>query len=335
MTSPNGSSPDGSPRFVGAITALVTPFGTDGSLDEAAFRRLVEIQCAAGIDGLLPCGTTGESPTLSEGERDTLVAAAVEIADRRLGGNRPAVIAGTGTNDTAASIRLTKRAAQLGADAALIVAPYYNKPDGRMMDAHFRAIADEGGLPVVVYNVPGRTASNIEADVFLRMAQHPRIVAVKEASANLEQIARICRDRPEHVTVLSGDDAWTLAVLAMGGHGVISVCSNEIPAEMTALCAAGLAGDFGEALRLHERFLPLMLGNFKGGPNPVPVKAAMQLLGLIEDDTLRQPLLPLEEKARAGMAAALREVGLIDEAGQPTSRSLAGAGTSPSGAARA
>jgi 4-hydroxy-tetrahydrodipicolinate synthase len=325
MTSPNGSGSDPSPRFQGAITALVTPFAADGSLDEAAFRRLVEIQCAAGIDGLLPCGTTGESPTLSERERDILLETSVEIADRRLGGKRPAVIAGTGTNDTAASIRLTKRAAQLGADAALIVAPYYNKPDGRMMDAHFRAIADEGGLPVVVYNVPGRTASNIDADVFLRMAQHPRIVAVKEASANLEQIARICRDRPEHVTVLSGDDAWTLAVLAMGGHGVISVCSNEIPGEMAAVCAAGLAGDFAEALRLHERFLPLMLGNFKGGPNPVPVKAAMQLLGLLAGDTLRQPLLPMEDNARAGMASILREVGLLDGEGRPTSNATVAA----------
>ena len=323
MASPNGSAPAASPRFQGAITALVTPFDADGSLDEAAFRRLVEFQCGAGIDGLLPCGTTGESPTLSEAERDRLLVASVEIADRRIGGKRPAVIAGTGTNDTAASIRLTKRAAQLGADAALVVAPYYNKPDGRMMEAHFRAIADGGGLPVVVYNVPGRTASNIEADVFLRTAEHPRIVAVKEASANLEQIARICRDRPDHVTVLSGDDAWTLAVLAMGGHGVISVASNEIPAEMTALCAAGLAGDFAAALRLHERFLPLMFGNFKGGPNPVPLKAAMQLLGLIESDTLRQPLLAMEDKARAGMAATLREVGLLDAAGRRVSAPVA------------
>jgi 4-hydroxy-tetrahydrodipicolinate synthase len=322
MTTRDGSSSGSSPWFSGAITALATPFTPDGALDETAFRRLVEFQCQAGIDGLLPCGTTGESPTLSEAERDRLVAIAVETAERRRGGKRPAVIAGTGTNDTAASIRLTKRAAQLGADGALIVAPYYNKPDGRMMDAHFRAVADEGGLPVVVYNVPGRTASNIDADVFLRMAEHPRIVAVKEASANLDQIARICRERPAHVSVLSGDDAWTLAVLAMGGHGVISVCSNEIPAEMAALCAAGLAGDFAAARRLHDRFLPLMQGNFKGGPNPVPVKAAMQLLGLLETDHLRQPLLPLEDNARAGMAATLREVGLLDDAGRAIGTSM-------------
>lgn len=301
----------------GAITALATPFAADRSLDEAAFRRLVEFQCRSGIDGIVPCGTTGESPTLSADERERLIAASVEIADQRIAGKRPAVIAGTGTNDTAASIRLTKRAAQLGADAALIVAPYYNKPDGRMMDAHFRAVADEGGLPVVVYNVPGRTGSNIEADVFLRLAEHPGIVAVKEASANLDQIARICRERPAHVSVLSGDDAWTLAILAMGGDGVISVASNEIPAEMTALCAAGLAGDFAEARRLHDRFLPLLLGNFRGGPNPVPLKAAMRMLGLLESDVLRLPLLPMDDKGRALMAATLREVGLLDERGSP------------------
>jgi 4-hydroxy-tetrahydrodipicolinate synthase len=309
----------------GAMTALVTPFAADGLLDEAAFRRLVEFQCRAGIDGIVPCGTTGESPTLLANERERLIVASVEIADQRIAGKRPAVIAGTGTNDTAASIRLTKRAAQLGADAALIVAPYYNKPDGRMMDAHFRAIAEEGGLPVVVYNVPGRTGANIEADVFLRLAEHPGIVAIKEASANLDQIARICRERPEHVAVLSGDDAWTLAILAMGGDGVISVASNEIPTEMSALCAAGLAGDFAEARRLHERFLPLMQGNFKGGPNPVPVKAAMQLLGLLESGTLRLPLLPMDDAGNAGMAATLREVGLLDEHGAPVA-SVTGAG---------
>lgn len=303
------------PMLTGAMTALVTPMTPDRELDEAAFRRLVEFQCASGIDGLVPCGTTGESPTLSNNERDRLLAISVEVADRRLGGKRPAVIAGTGTNDTAASIRLTKRAAQLGADAALIVAPYYNKPDGRMMDAHFRAIADEGGLPVVVYNVPGRTAANIDADVFLRLAEHPGIVAIKEASANMDQIARICRDVPDGVSVLSGDDAWTLALMAMGGHGVISVCSNEIPAEMVALTAAAAAGDFREALRIHDRFLPLFQGNFKGGPNPVPVKGAMALMGLLATDTLRLPMLPLDDKGRAAMAATLREAGVLGAAG--------------------
>ena len=151
---------------------------------------------------------------------------------------RVRVVAGTGTNDTAATIRATRRAAELGADAALVVAPYYNRPDGRMLEAHYRAIADEGDLPIVVYNVPSRTGTNVDADTFLRLAEHPRVVAVKEASGNLEQIARICRDRPRDVAVLAGDDAWTLPVLALGGDGVVSVASNEIPGELVALCAA-------------------------------------------------------------------------------------------------
>ena len=215
----------------------------DGTLDEAAFRRLVRWQILAGIDGLVPCGTTGESPTLSPEERERLIATTVEVAAERPSRDRIRVVAGTGTNDTAATIRATRRAAELGADAALVVAPYYNRPDGRMLDAHFRAIADEGDLPIVVYNVPSRTGTNVDADTFLRLAEHPRIVAIKEASGNLEQIARICRDRPRDVAVLAGDDAWTLPVLAMGGDGVVSVASNEIPGELVALCAAAHAGD--------------------------------------------------------------------------------------------
>ena len=155
--------------------------------------------------------------------------------------------------DTAATIVATRRAASLGADAALIVAPYYNRPDARMLEHHFRAVADEGDLPIIVYNVPSRTGTNVPADTFLRLAEHPRVVAVKEASANLEQIALICRDRPSDVAVLAGDDAWTLAVLAMGGDGVISVASNEIPGEMVALCAAARAGDYDSARQIHAR----------------------------------------------------------------------------------
>ena len=192
------------PALRGAFTALVTPFTTDGTLDEAAYRRLVTWQLMAGIDGLVPVGTTGESPTLTVEERDRCIEIAVETVATRPGGRLVPVIAGTGSNDTRASIEATRRAAALGADAALIVTPYYNKPDQRMLDAHFRAIADEGGLPIVVYNVPGRTGANVEADTFLRLAEHPRVIAVKEASANIEQIAVICRDRPRDVAVLSG-----------------------------------------------------------------------------------------------------------------------------------
>ena len=300
------------PRLRGAFTALVTPFTADGAVDETAFRQLVTWQLLSGIDGLVPCGTTGESPTLSPAERERLIAIAVELRDERPWRRRATVVAGTGSNDTAATIRATRRASELGADAALVVAPYYNRPDQRMLDAHFRAIADEGGLPIVVYNVPGRTGTNVEADTFLRLAEHPRVIGVKEASGNVEQIARICRDRPPEVAVLSGDDAATLAVLAMGGDGVVSVASNEIPGEMVALCAAGLGGDWRGARRLHERWLPLILANFRGAPNPVPVKAALALMGLVPTDRLRAPLLSLDIVARDRLAGVLRDFGLLE-----------------------
>ncbi len=306
-----------SPRPIlrGAFTALVTPFTTDGAVDEVAFRRLVRWQVLAGIDGLVPCGTTGESPTLSPDERERLIAVTVEVVHERASRDRIRVVAGTGTNDTAATIAATRRAAALGADAALVVAPYYNRPDGRMLEAHFRAIADEGDLPIVVYNVPSRTGSNVDADTFLRLAEHPRVIAVKEASGNLDQIARICRDRPRDVAVLAGDDAWTLPVLALGGDGVVSVASNEVPGELVALCAAARSGDWEAARRIHERWLPLFQGNFRGGPNPVPAKAAMRLMGLLETDAVRAPLLPIDPDGRAAMAVTLRGLGLLETGG--------------------
>ncbi len=303
------------PTLSGAFTALVTPFTDTGTLDEDAFRRLVRWQVLAGIDGLVPCGTTGESPTLTPAEREWLIATTVAVVSERPSRDRIRVIAGTGTNDTAATIAATRRAAELGADAALVVAPYYNRPDSRMLEAHFRAVADDGDLPIVVYNVPSRTGANVDAATFLRLAEHPRVIAVKEASGNLEQIARICRERPRDVAVLAGDDAWTLPMLAMGGDGVVSVASNEIPSELVALCAAARAGDWDAARRIHDRWLPLFLGNFAGGPNPVPVKGALVLMGLLETDTVRRPLLPLEEGARAAMAITLRTLGLLEAGG--------------------
>ncbi len=303
-----------SPSLRGAFTALVTPFTAAGGVDEAAYRRLVTWQLLAGIDGLVPVGTTGESPTLSPAERDRCVEIAVgAVADH---GAHVPVIAGTGSNDTRASIEATRRAAALGADAALIVTPYYNKPDQRMIDAHFRAIADEGGLPIVVYNVPGRTGTNVEADTFLRLAEHPGVIAVKEASANIEQIAVICRDRPRDVAVLSGDDAAALAVLAMGGDGVISVATNQVPGEVAAMVAAAHAGHWEEARRLHDRYLPLFRANFQGAPNPVPAKAAMLAMGLLEDDALRAPLLPLAGPHRERLTGVLRGLGLVDGGGR-------------------
>ena len=288
----------------GAFTALVTPFNAGEGLDEAALRRFVEWQVAEGIDGLVPCGTTGESPTLSAAERDVIIGTAVDTA--RASGIP--VIAGTGTNVTRTTIAATRRAAELGADAALVVTPYYNKPDQRMLEAHFRAVADEGGLPVVVYNVPSRTGVNVDAATMLRLAEHPRIVAVKEATANLDQMQTILRNRPDGFSVLSGDDSWTLAILAHGGDGVISVASNEIPGPMAALCRAGLAGDFAEARRLHERYLALMRVNFIT-VNPAPVKAALASMGLIENH-LRGPLLPASEAHQAQVETVLREAGV-------------------------
>ena len=299
-------------RLRGAYTALVTPFRPDGTLDADAYRRLVRWQVLAGIDGLVPCGTTGEAPTLTPAEREWLIATAVEVVGEAPSRARVRVVAGTGTNDTAATIAATRRAAELGADAALVVAPYYNRPDGRMLEAHFRAVADEGDLPIVVYDVPSRTGTNVDAETFLRLAEHPRIVAIKAASGNLEQIARICRDRPQGVAVLAGDDAWTLPILSLGGDGVVSVASNQVPSELVRLCAAARAGDWDEARRVHERWLPLFLGNFRGGPNPVPVKAALWRMGLLDGDAVRAPLLPLDDRARAALGSLLRSLGLVE-----------------------
>jgi 4-hydroxy-tetrahydrodipicolinate synthase len=299
--------------FRGAFTALITPFTQDGSIDEPAFRALVRRQIDAGIHGLVACGTTGETPTLSHEEDEWVIATTVEVAAERPSRVRVRVIAGTGSNSTATAITSTRRAAKLGVDAALVVAPYYNKPDQRMLEAHFRAVADEGGLPVIVYNVPGRTGVNVEASTLLRLAEHPRIVAVKEASANMDQIATILRDRPSGFSVLAGDDTWTMPMLALGGDGVICTCSNEIPGPMAALCDAAFAGDWEQARLIHERWFPLMKANFVGGPNPVPVKAAMAMMGLCSD-TLRMPLMPLEDAHRARLRLVLEATGLLGDA---------------------
>lgn len=297
----------------GAFTALVTPFTSGAELDEEAIVRMVERQIDAGIDGLVPVGTTGESPTLTADEDARVIELTVETVRRRGMAGRIPVVAGTGSNDTSSAITYTQRAASLGADAALVVSPYYNKPDQRMLEEHYLALAEEGGLPIVVYNVPGRTGSNVAAETLLRLAAHERIVAVKEASANLEQIMTIARDRPDGFSLLSGDDSWTLAMLGLGGDGVISVASNEVPATMVALCAAAREGDLAEARRIHERHLELFRVNFIG-PNPVPVKAALAQMGLI-NDILRPPLLPLAEPHRTELRRVLAESGLLEPVG--------------------
>ncbi|HEX7497060.1 MAG TPA: 4-hydroxy-tetrahydrodipicolinate synthase [Candidatus Limnocylindrales bacterium] len=300
--------------FRGAFTALITPFTDTGAIDQEAFRSLVRRQIDSGIHGLVACGTTGETPTLSHEEDEWVIATTLEVASERPSRARVRVIAGTGSNSTETAINSTRRAAALGVDAALVVAPYYNKPDQRMLESHFRAVADEGGLPIIVYNVPGRTGVNVEAATLLRLAEHPRIVAVKEASANMDQIATILRDRPADFSVLAGDDTWTMPMLALGGDGVICTCSNEIPGEMAELCDAAFAGDWEQARLIHERWLPLMKANFVGGPNPVPVKAAMSMMGLCAD-VLRRPLLPLDDQYRARLRMVLEASGLLGTTG--------------------
>jgi 4-hydroxy-tetrahydrodipicolinate synthase len=310
-------------QFRGAFTALVTPFTPTGAIDEAAFKSLVRRQIDSGIHGLVACATTGETPTLSHEEDEWVIATTLEIASERPSRARVRVIAGTGSNSTATAINSTRRAARIGADAALVVAPYYNRPDQRMLETHFRAVADEGGLPVIVYNVPSRTGVNVEASTLLRLAEHPQIVAVKEASGNLDQIATILRDRPADFSVLAGDDAWTFPILALGGDGVISTCGNEIPGEMAELCDAAFAADWDHARSIHERWLPLMKANFVGGPNPVPVKAAMAMMGLLSD-SLRMPLMPLEDQHRASLRTILEDAGLLGTEAGTSGRATSG-----------
>lgn len=288
--------------FAGAGVALVTPFKKDESLDEAALRRLVKRQVEGGIDVLVPCGTTGESVTLDSAEHDRVIAITLEES-----GGKP-VLAGAGSNDTRTAIEKTKRACALGAHGILSVGPYYNKPTPDGFHRHFSAIADASTVPVVVYNVPGRTGSNIETKTLLKLAAHGNISAVKEASGNIGQIMEILRDRPKGFEVLSGDDAFTLAVMAGGGEGVISVCANQVPREMHELVAACAKGDFAAGRKLHYRLLNLMNLNFVES-NPVPVKASLAMLGLCEE-VFRSPLAPPTDKTRELLKQALRELGL-------------------------
>ena len=291
----------------GCATALVTPFKSDGAVDVERLTSLVGRQIEGGVRLLVPCGTTGESATLTEEEDRLVIRLTVEAA--RTSGAR--VIAGTGSNSTAAAIEYAREAREMGADAVLVVAPFYNKPTQDGLYAHFRAIAEAvAGLPVVIYNVPGRTASNIAAPTVLRLARDvENIVAVKEASGDLSQIMSILRERPENFRVLSGDDALTLAMIALGADGVISVASNEAPDLMSRLCELALAGSWEEARALHFRLLPLMEINFVES-SPGPVKAAMRMMNLLEEN-FRLPLVPIQEKSRARVREVLAELGLL------------------------
>ena len=293
-------------RFQGTGTALVTPFHSDGRVDEAALVRLVEFQIEAGIDMLLPCGTTGEGATLETGEWERVIALVVEKASGRV-----PVIAGAGCNATARALRLTKRAAELGADGVLSVGPYYNKPTESGYYEHFKAVAEVSDLPVIVYNVPGRTSSNIRAETILRLAELPGIVGVKEASGDLDQIMEIIRHRPEGFRVLSGDDALTLSMIVLGADGVVSVVSNEVPAMFGELVDAALDGAFDRARVLQYRLLPLMRANFIES-NPIPVKAVLAMMGLLEE-SYRLPLTRASNESREALRHIASELGLIEE----------------------
>jgi 4-hydroxy-tetrahydrodipicolinate synthase len=289
--------------FAGAGTALVTPFTRAGALDEAALRRLVRRQVEARIDVLVPCGTTGEAVTMTADEQKRVVAITLEEA-----GSTP-VLAGAGSNDTRTAVERAKSMAALGAHGILSVGPYYNKPTAEGFYAHFAAIADAVTVPIVVYNVPGRTGSNIDTKTQLRLAGHPNITAVKEASGNLTQVMEIIRDRPEGFEVLSGDDASALTFMALGGQGVISVAANQVPGPMHDLVAACARGDFAEGRRIHYRLLHLMDLNFVES-NPIPVKASLAMMGLCEE-SFRLPMVPPSEATREALRAALRELGLL------------------------
>ena len=287
--------------LTGCGTALVTPFTRTGDVDEAALRRLVEWQIAEGVHFLVPCGSTGEAATMTTAEQRRVVEVTVDVAEGRV-----PIVAGAGSNDTARAIALSREMKAAGATHLLHVSPAYNKPPQRGIIAHFRAIADAVDLPIVVYNVPGRTASNVEARTTLALADHPNIVAVKEASGNLAQVTDILRNRPSTFSVLSGDDAMTLAIMAAGGEGVISVASNATPrlvARLVDLCAAG---DFAEARALAMRLTPWFEAAFIDS-NPIPVKAALSMMGKIEN-ALRLPLVPLGDGHVSAVRAALAAV---------------------------
>jgi 4-hydroxy-tetrahydrodipicolinate synthase len=289
--------------FEGILTALATPF-RGGSIDEDALRALVEQQIEAGVAGLVPCGSTGESATLSHDEHRRVVEIVVAAA-----GGRVAVVAGTGSNSTREAIELTTHAREAGADGALLLSPYYNKPTQEGIFRHYEAIARETGFPLIVYNIPGRTASNIAPETLARLARIEHVVGVKEACGNLDQIAHVVALCPSDFAVLSGDDALTLPLLAVGGKGCISTSANVVPERMCALFEAWKAGDAGRAREIHFELLPLFDALF-AETNPIPLKAALELMGLI-DGEIRLPLTPLTEPNRERLQVVLKDLGVL------------------------
>lgn len=292
--------------FTGTGTALVTPFRRDGSLDERTLRALVKRQVAAEIDFLVPCGTTGESPTLTEEERLRVVEITVDVAKGKV-----PVLAGAGGYNTCEVIERARELAKLDVSGILSVTPYYNKPTQEGLYQHFKAIAEAVDLPIILYSVQGRTGVNIEPATVQRLSQIPNVVGIKEASGNVPQMATILNCVPTEFLVLSGDDALTLPLIALGGHGVISVASNEIPVEMRRLTHLALSGDFDEARQIHRRYHPLMEINFVES-NPIPVKFAMAEMGLLEA-CWRLPLVPPKGENRAKIHSVLHTLNLVEK----------------------
>jgi 4-hydroxy-tetrahydrodipicolinate synthase len=294
-------------QFRGCGTALVTPFKQDGSIDETALRNLVAWQVESGIDFLVPCGTTGETPTLSHDEWLQVIDITVEVVAGRV-----PIVAGATSNSTQDAVSKAKEvAARSGVDGILTASPYYNKPTQEGQYRHFRAIAEAVDKPIILYNVPGRTGANIEPGTLARLAEVPNIAGVKEASGNISQMAEVCHSVPETFAVLSGDDAVTLPLIALGGVGIISVASNEIPREMSEMTRAALANDWESARRIHRKYLPLMLANFIES-NPLPVKAVLAMMGRIEE-VYRLPMLPMRRDTRSRLQKIAAEAGLISK----------------------
>jgi 4-hydroxy-tetrahydrodipicolinate synthase len=289
-------------EFAGLSVAMVTPF-SNGDVDYKIFREQIEFQIAAGTKCLVPVGTTGESPTLSHEEQDRVVAFVVETV-----AGRAKVMPGTGSNSTAEALRLTKFAEKVGADAALQVAPYYNKPTQQGFYEHFKRLAEETGLPQCIYNIPGRTGKNIEPETIIRLAELENVTMVKEATGSLDQASQITTST--NLTVLSGDDSLTLPLMSVGGRGVISVVGNIVPKDMIALTTAMDKGDLAEALRWHRKLFPLCRDMLGLSTNPIPIKAAMKLLGR-DPGELRLPMTPLEDTGMTRLKKSLSEYGLL------------------------
>jgi 4-hydroxy-tetrahydrodipicolinate synthase len=289
----------------GCGTAIVTPFLSDGSVDEKSLRSLVAWQVESNIDFLVPCGTTGETPTLTRDEWLRVIEITIEVVNGRV-----PIVAGATSNSTAEAVERARTVAAIpGVDAILTASPYYNKPTQEGQYQHFRAIAEAVDKPLVLYNVPGRTAANIEPSTLGRLAQIPNIVAVKEASGSLSQIADVFNAVPESFLVFSGDDAVTLPVISLGGVGIISVASNEIPKEMAEMTRAALTGDWTTARKLHRKFLPLMQANFLES-NPMPVKCVLAMMGRLEEN-YRLPMLPVKPETRTRLEKIAKDVGLL------------------------